>query len=256
MSDQDILNKILATATPQEQAEIKILHNAQVATLKEYQTAQSAKTLKNWQTTKAAYQQEVESLAYRYGLLSGADQSTTIKTPESFAELKDVLGYLQQTGWQVSRSGIFKHQSDGKIKRDKQSSRFLLKTVEKYADNWLARAETGTNPKKDQSKMYDRKLTSEVRLKEAQAKKAELDLAVANGKYLLREDMERELVGRALILDSSFRHYLKNNAPEWIDLVGGDQKNLSILRDEMMATLDRVMNTFASTHDFVVELKQ
>ncbi len=254
MSEADLLNKVLAKAAAQEQAEVKVLHNAQVSTLKAYQSDSSASALKNWQAAKGAYQQELDGLAYKYGLIGGDDETVPVPTPESFAELKDVLAYLDRVGWKVARASIFKHQSEKKIKRDKSTGRFMLAAVEKYAGNHLKRKD-GSNPGEDQTRLQERKVSSETRLKEAQAKKAELELDIALGKVIPRENLERELVGRGLIIDSSMRHLLKMGAPEWIELVGGDQAQVGLLRDAMMELVDRLMNTFASTHDFMVDLE-
>ncbi len=185
------------------------------------------------------------------------ERSHPVSAPDSFAELADVLDYLTRTGWQVARSTLFNHQKEGKIRKDTKKGnhpgRFPLEKVEKYAKKYLKRSD-GTNLLDNLGRLQERKLIAEVREREAKAKKAEMEVLADEKKLIPREDMERELVARALVLDSSFRHMIKTGVPEWIELAGGDPVKEGQVMDEILAALDRVMNDFASTSDFVVEL--
>ena len=171
-----------------------------------------------------------------------------------FDDINQVLAYLLQRGFKISQSGIYKHQKEGKISKDKKDHRYLLAAVEKYAKSYLPLVATGKLIADVAEVMQNRKLNAEIRRLEAQAEKEEFNLNVDKSKYIAREEMIRELVGRGLILDSSLRHMLKTAVPEIIDLVGGDQGKAGQVMDELMTFVDDVMNSFASVDDFVVTL--
>lgn len=247
MTAPEDLENLLQQATQHEQLELKLLHNAVVNNAKKYQENPSAVILRDWNAAKAALDETKKQLHEKYSEAKPLEQS-------SFSELVDVLLWLQENGWKIAKRTIFKHQKEGKITRDRDLRRFVLEDVERYARKYLRRLETGRNPLDEMSKLQDRKLRGEVRRLEAMAEKAEIELHVTRGIYINREDMERELVGRALVIDSSLRHMIKTGAAEWVDLVGGRQEAMPELINVMLASLDTVMNTFAGLHDFVIEI--
>lgn len=94
-----------------------------------------------------------------------------------------------------------------------------------------------------------------VRKTEAQAKRAEYELDILQGKYIAREDLTRELVGRALVLDLGLRHRIKDGMAELIEIVNGDQSLIGQANEVMMTVLDDAMTTYASIDDFIVEVE-
>ena len=62
----DKLTQLLATCTPSESAELKVLHNAQIQTLKAYQSEPTAIRKKDWDAAKSGYQECEARLWYRY----------------------------------------------------------------------------------------------------------------------------------------------------------------------------------------------
>ena len=62
----DKLSKILTACTHAEAAEIKVLHNAQIATLKAYQQEPTAIRKKDWDAAKSGYAECESRLWYRY----------------------------------------------------------------------------------------------------------------------------------------------------------------------------------------------
>ena len=62
----DRLSQILTACTQAEAAEIKVLHNAQIATLKAYQQEPTAIRKKDWDAAKSGYAECESRLWYRY----------------------------------------------------------------------------------------------------------------------------------------------------------------------------------------------
>lgn len=245
---KELVENLIKIAKTEEKAELKVLYNAVVENTTAYQADPSSANLKAWQSAKEVLAALVEQLSAKYS------QEEADEKPQGFDAIKEVLTYLVQRGFKISQAGIYQHQKEGKIGKDKKTGRFLLPAVEKYARSYLPLASTGKLIEEASEALQNKKLNAEIRRIEAQAEKEELSLKVTKGEYIAREEVVRELVGRGLILDSSLRHMLKTATPEIIDLVGGDHSKTGQVMDELMAFVDDVMNSFASVDDFLVTL--
>jgi len=101
-----------------------------------------------------------------------------------------------------------------------------------------------------------RKDLATARKTEAQAAKSEYELEILKGKYIAREELIRELISRALVLDLGLRHRLKDCMADIIDIVGGSHDNMSQVMEEVNRHLDEQMNIFANTKSFILELTE
>ena len=65
-NESDTLNQLLQVCSQAEAAELKVLHNAQIATLRAYQQEPTAQRKKDWDAAKGGYQECESRLWYRY----------------------------------------------------------------------------------------------------------------------------------------------------------------------------------------------
>lgn len=245
---KELVESLIKIAKTEEKAELKVLYNAVVENTTAYQADPSSANLKAWQSAKEVLAALVEQLSAKYS------QEEENDTPQGFDDIRQVLSYLIQRGFKLSQAGIYKHQKEGKIGKDKKTGKYLLPAVEKYAKSFLPLAATGKLIEDEADALQNKKLKGEIRRIEAQAEKEELNLKVSKGEYIAREEIVRELVSRALVLDSTLRHTVTTNAGSWIDLVGGSQAQRGELVNAIHELLDKVMNDFASTGEFVVNV--
>lgn len=171
-----------------------------------------------------------------------------------FTTRLDVLGYLEKEGWKVSKSKLYADCNKGRLLPGK-GGEYEIKEVDAYAKDFLKRKDTGKKVDEELEDRNRKKLDAEIRKTIAQAAKAEHDLAVAQGKYIPREDVELELACRAAALDNLLKHHLQARAPELVRLVGGDKKKTPDLIEVLSNDIDQALNEFARTDNFQVILE-
>jgi len=115
--------------------------------------------------------------------------------PELFTSLHGVQQYLDSLGWKVSRSGIYKHQREGKL-RPRDDGTYNLKDVDKYATTFLKRKD-GSSTTDDLDRKQGEKLDAEIKKVRAQADHWELKTKIAQGLYIEKALFEHELAARA-----------------------------------------------------------
>ncbi len=174
---------------------------------------------------------------------------------EIFKNRLDVWNYLEAEGWLVSKSGFYTHCKEGKL-RPNTAGEYESKAIDKYAKTYLRRKDTGKKVSVQQEQLQEQKLKAEIKRLTAQAAKAEHELLIAEGKYIPREDVDLELVGRAIVLDSVLSNWIQTVAPDWIDLVKGDVKKISELIDSALAGKDAALNEFASKREYEIEIEE
>ncbi len=239
----DLLKQLREKASKQDVAAITVLHNAVVNNMATYNEAPTAANLKSWQAAQDAYDAALGEMAEKYGLAA--------PPAADFANLRLVHAWLKENGWKISLSGIYKHKNEGKITPDK-SGAYSLARVRKYAETWLKRADTGSRVKDELERFQRRKAIAETRRAEAQAKKLEHELAVAEGRYIPRDDFYTELAARALALESGLKAMVQRRAAGWIEMVGGDPSRARDLLAAVSADIDTALSEYATMDRFVV----
>lgn len=235
----DSLERFNGLVAPQEWAELVVLHNAVVKTLGAYKDDSSGKRLKDWQAAKMELAAAEKRLMEKYDLAS-ADQ-----WPSAFSEKKEAYQYLLATGWKISQSNFYKHCAEGRLSPKKGSGKYTREAVDKYAGAYLKRADTGKKVADEIETMQRRKLQLELENQEKKNAKLDHELAVAQGRYVSREQVERELGGRAAIIKSGLDHLVQTRAFTWIELVGGDQAKAQELLDAMRDEFSKLLNEYA-----------
>jgi len=163
-----------------------------------------------------------------------------------FPNILAVLSYLQEQGWKIKKSALYKHRDDRKIK-PRRDGTFTLKEVERYATTHLKRLgpskqENDLIEELDQLRILEAK--QEVRLKTAQADNWEgrnLDIEKA-----IKTKVRTEISERAQFLSSELSSLAEATSPHIITIVKGDPDKtpelIQYLKHQYAITLDRIYN--------------
>ena len=173
----------------------------------------------------------------------------------TFSNIFTVLNYLQDDGWKISRSGLYKHQKEGKI-RPEPDGIYCLKNVRKYAKTWLKRKSTGKKLIEDQENLQRTKLQKEIEKLDEEIKRSRHKREVEEGKYIPRDQFEMELASRAGVLDAGWQHLNQSRAVEWISIVEGNPKKAGELIAALNLAKNEILNQYATTHEFQVIVEE
>lgn len=149
---------------------------------------------------------------------------------EVLKNIKAVVTYLNDAGWKASKSTVYRHHDEGKI-RSEADGCFKTKAVEKYAKDWL-KTKNGTGKiSKKISPLQNAKQAEETRRISAQADIAEMKAKILRGEYVERAAFERALAQRAAIFKSDIENFIRSHAGEMVHLVDGDSLKIPDLID-------------------------
>lgn len=105
------------------------------------------------------------------------------KDPERFGNLRQMLQWLAKQGYKVSESNLYKHGKESKIRPDPDGT-YSIKAVKDYAATWLKTRATYQTEKADL--LQQKKETESLRGLKIKNKHEALNLAIKEGKYILR----------------------------------------------------------------------
>ncbi len=165
--------------------------------------------------------------------------------------LADALAYLKNEGWRSTRTSLYRHQKEGKI-RPRSDGTYLQSDVDKYARTWLKQSSTGQRINERIEDLQRKKLEMELKNLDISIERNKFNFDKEQGRYLPREQMEIELATRAGILDAGLKHWIQSRAAEWIRTVNGDMKRIADLINLLNRDLDEHINTYASTKEYRV----
>lgn len=169
-----------------------------------------------------------------------------------FSNLLEVLAYLQDQGYDLKKSKLYKDRKDGLLRMEADGRSVRESEVLSYAVKAGLKRRVDIDARELEA-AAERKARAEIRKLEASARMTEFDLAVKEGKYILKEDAVRARIDQMQILEVTFRQLVDTKLPEWITAAGGSQKRLNDLRDMAAAAIDDMMNGLANSDTFVVE---
>ena len=133
----------------------------------------------------------------------------------------DVFRWLKGQGWQVGQSRLYQDAQAGKLGRD-TAGNFTPALVNRYARTWLKRAETGHTLSQTAAALAEKKLRAEIELKQAQAERERYLLKMEKDRWVRRDQVENEQVGRAAVLDAGFDYVFRARVGELLELYGAD----------------------------------
>jgi len=218
-----------------------LLYNGVIQGKSAYKEDASAANLRNWKAAEAALREFCVDI--------GATEKTALKN------IAEVLRYLKEAGWQITKTSLYRHQTEGKI-TPKRDGTYSQKDIDKYAFNFLKSISTGKRVQEKTGELQQKKLQLELKNLELENQRRQLALAKESGRYIPRELVEIELAGRAGILDAGFKHWIVTRAAEWIRTVDGDMKKIGELINLMNRDLDEHINGYAAPFEFQVVVDQ
>jgi hypothetical protein len=185
-------------------------------------------------------------------MLDIVDDSSEINA--TYATIADVLDYLKESGWKVTRTSLYRHQAEGKIMPAADGT-YRRKDVDKYARTWLKQQSTGKKISERTDDLQRRKLDLEIKNLEIEQRRKQMALEKEQERYIPREQMELELAARAGVLEAGLKHWVQSRAAEWIRAVSGDMKKVGDLINLMNHDLDEHINSYASQVEYQVVIE-
>lgn len=167
-----------------------------------------------------------------------------------------VFRWLEDNGWEISRSQFYDHCRDGLLRKKKGGKVYTLVAVKKYAKLNCKEAKTGEKNLDKITRIQEE--MKEVALATAREKLKEREYAnrVKFGRVITMEEHETAVVGRAVAFMAQLSHMVQKNVPIWIAMVGGDKNQAPALMEAMLEEIAVRMNAFAAADtDFEVILE-
>lgn len=163
--------------------------------------------------------------------------------------------WLEDNGWQISKSQFYDHCKDGLLRPDKKDGKYRLKAVEKYAVLHVKKAETGQKVNDLEEQIRQQKLEISLERERIGLDREKFDQQKRLGKFVARADFEMAIVARAVTFMAHLNHSIQSSVPDWIDIVEGDQLRAPELVDAIIKTIEQRMGDFAVDAEFDVILE-
>lgn len=186
---------------------------------------------------------------------AACENGQTVEDLETIATKLDVWRYLKEDGWQIGRSQFYEHCKDGLLRPERDTGRYTLQAIDKYAGLHLKRVATGTKVNDRLEKMQTEKVETELEREKVRLERERHELGVKKKKFVPRDDFELAVIGRAVAMLAHLKHMVHTEATNYIEMVNGDQA----LAPELVATLvediEQHLATFARDVEFDVILE-
>lgn len=169
----------------------------------------------------------------------------------TFADIPVVLEYLQNSGWKVSRTSLYRDNGNGKL-RPRDDGEFHVKDVDRYAKTWLKQKATGKRLRDQTDELQRKKLELEQENLILDNAKKKLALDKELGKFIPKEQLEIELAAWTGIVEAGLKHWIQSNAAGWIRMVDGDTKKVGEMINTMNTNLDELINNYSSDREYEV----
>ncbi len=251
---EELLGKLLKVITQSEKVELTILHNATFENAKAYKDEPSKANMADWQVAKTALTEMTEGMSVKYEI--GRPAASEEEDPDAFDTKLDVWRWLSENGYDIGRSAFYEHCKIGYLRPDSVSGFYPLKKVLRYARDHVRLAATGEKETTRIGRLAEKKAEVDFEQSQIKLEKEKLDLASRQGKYVKREDVELDLVGRAVAFAAGLRHQVQVSTPDWIDLVKGDQGMASELVAAMTESFEQRLSDFSRPMEFDVILEK
>ena len=79
---------------------------------------------------------------------------------------------------------------------------------------------------------------------------------LAEGRWMLKSDLEMEIAGRLVVLETGLRNILQNEISGWVHAEGIDPKKIPLLLEKINDALDQQFNEFAAMDKFQVIIEE
>lgn len=241
--DEKLIQELLAAADPAEKSKLVILNNAVVNTAEAYKKKSTAAGLKDWQSAEEAMTNYVADLVSKY---KAEPEEAAVDMEGPWKTKTAVLAYLKASGFKIEKQTFFNHTKPdhNNFKLAKIKGVFPKDRVDKYAKEFLPRIDSGLKVGEENSGLARTKQENDIAKQEFDMERARFNFDKERGKYILCDDLYREIIGRTGVLDSGYNFMIQAKALEIITLVGGDQKKIPEFLAYMKGGWDTLLSSY------------
>lgn len=177
------------------------------------------KALKDPDNPAKAQAVEAQLAALRARIGGEEASAGTYPAARTFKNLNQAAAWLREQGWKISDSTIYNHHTRNLI-NPRADGLYHEADLLRYAQNTLKRKDGAGSEKLEA--LQERKALAEIERAEVQAAKMRLQQEILEGKYITKEQHEREMAARARLLKADVLNFGRLYVEDLIHLVGGD----------------------------------
>ena len=104
--------------------------------------------------------------------------------------------------------------------------------------------------------LHARRTAAQARMLEAKARRAEHDLALAEGRFLPRDQVRLEIAVKLGLLEAGIKNTIRVNAEDWIHRVGGDPGRARMLTELMYSDVDRLLHEMGDLQELDIRISK
>lgn len=238
--DQEKIKRLLDVADQQDQIKLKVLHNAVIKCLKDYQADSTSAHLNDWQKAETALETFVIDLWGKH-----------FEGERSLLNILAVVDHLSAQGWKVRKSAVYNHKKEGKI-RPQSDGTFRISDVDRYAETYLKRKDGSESGKLE--KLQQERLIAETDKIKAQARHWTMKAETFSGAYVPKELFESELAKRAAIFRNDLETFARAEAGGIVSLSGGDSGKIPDMIEFILGRIEAFLARYSEEREFKVPL--
>lgn len=238
---KDELEKLIEDKPPEVRAKAVLLFNGYARAMSSYQAESSTSNLKTWKSAEEALTEYAASIGYG-------------ETKEELNNISVVLAYLVNSGWKCTKTSLYRHQQQGKIKPD-ADGKYSKRIVDKYARTFLKQTATGKRVVEESDDLQRKKLIKENARLDLIIEREQFNLDKDRGLYVPREQMDMEFSGLVGRFNADEKHQHQSHAGDIVNIVHGDPKYTGELINYLNNLTDERSNRFAKLNEIEIEFE-
>ena len=170
---------------------------------------------------------------------------------ETLPNAAAVLDYLQENGWKITKTSLYRHQGQGKLLSSPDGS-YTKAIVKKYAMTFLKQTATGKRVSQATDALQQKKLNQDIELQAIKIEREIFHSAKEQGLYIPKDQMDIEVASAMGVLLSGTKHWLQSEAAEWIAVVGGNNKKVGEFINLITNSYDELTNSLSHSRQYEV----
>lgn len=162
--------------------------------------------------------------------------------PQVFKSGMAALRFLNDQGYKVSKSKLYKDK--GSLLPQNADGSINAADLLTYAAG-LDKAESRQNP--DAARLTVAKQAAEIKKLRESTNTIIFDREVKQGKYILKEEADRQKVDMVSVLEANFRHFFHARMPQICTVLSGAPEKINTAIDATNTWLDELFNQMAAS---------
>ena len=234
MTTNDLFEKLRQLANDQHQAELGVVHNAQLAAMRAYNETPGRSTKENWDACREAFHETVERMAKHY-----LPDQAPAPEGERFKNRKQAFDWLQAQGYKISRGKFYQDCDAGQppVHQDGTVSRFQVLQYGQQLDVERRSSIDASAMERDQAELKKIKAEADRAAMQAEAMRREHDRD-----WLPADQAWAAIAALVGDITNSIRHHLGSSIGELIYLAGGDPDRSQELLDGCEQVVAKALN--------------